>query len=661
MENLYDSLEEIFSEKGRLSGLPGYEFRPQQHAMASAIGNALQNKHHLIVEAPTGVGKSLAYLIPALLFATQEKRKAIVSTHTRNLQEQLLKKDIALVRTLLGRPFDAVSLKGRGNYLCTTRLANALRNQRRLFDDEEFDHLQRITEWSTETADGDIDTMPIVPLRRVWQQVCSEKGSCSPGLCKPPCFFQKARFRARSADLVIMNHALFFTLFAMQDSEEFFLFENDFVIFDEAHTLEQVAGAGTGKSLSRNQVLYAVNRLYNPKSKKGLLARPKLKKYQELCLEAEQATGVFFDEVEQVVRNLSGRSGALRIRAPYLVSDTVTPALRDLEAGVREVAESVKKQTDKEELAGAMRLIWEAGVLIREFLELKDHSATYWVELGGGKRNVVLHTAPTSVADSVGGRLFREDATVILTSGTLSVNQSLSYFQSRIGAARAETLLLDSPFDFRRQMQLVLARDIPAPDQAGYESALPDAVLRSVLRSGGKALVLFTNSSLMKRIAEEIRGRLEEEGIALLVQDGTTGRHQLLEAFKTDVRSVLFGLDSFWMGVDVPGEALEHVIITRLPFAVPDHPLIESRMELISKRGGSAFQEYTLPEAVLKFKQGVGRLIRSKSDKGLVTILDSRIITKPYGQMFLRSLPTCPVEIVHQDGSIVEVEKEEGW
>ena len=204
-------------------------------------------------------------------------------------------------------------------------------------------------------------------------------------------------------------------------------------------------------------------------------------------------------------------------------------------------------------------------------------------------------------------------------------------------------------------MQIVLAKDIPAPDQAGYESALPDAVLRSVLRSGGKALVLFTNSSLMKRIAEEIRERLEEEGIALLVQDGTTGRHQLLEAFKADIRSVLFGLDSFWMGVDVPGEALEHVIITRLPFAVPDHPLIESRMEVISKRGGSSFQEYTLPEAVLKFKQGVGRLIRSKSDKGLVTILDSRIIVKPYGQTFLRSLPTCPVEIVHGDGSVVEV------
>jgi ATP-dependent DNA helicase DinG len=283
------------------------------------------------------------------------------------------------------------------------------------------------------------------------------------------------------------------------------------------------------------------------------------------------------------------------------------------------------------------------------------------VDLGVGRqRNVVLHAAPTSVADSVGTRLFREDSTVILTSGTLSVNGSLSYMQTRLGAATAESLVLDSPFDFRKQMQLVLVRDIPSPDQEGYENALPEAVVRSVLRSGGRALVLFTNASLMKRTGEKVRGWLEEEGITLLIQDGTMGRHQLLENFKADVRSVLFGLDSFWMGVDVQGEALEHVIITRLPFAVPDHPLIESRMELITKKGGSAFQEYTLPEAVLKFKQGVGRLIRSGTDKGLVTVLDSRVITKQYGRVFLQSLPRCPVEIITGDGSVVHVD-EEGW
>jgi len=656
MPPLNDLLKTILSEDGTLATLPGYEFRPQQLAMAETIATALQDKRHLVIEAPTGVGKSLAYLIPAILFARQERRKAIISTHTKNLQEQLLRKDIVIVQSLLKEPINAVLLKGRGNYICTTRLENALR-QPQLFDTAEFDEIQRIKEWTLATGDGDIENLGFVPSQAVRLQICSEKGACSSGICKSDCFFQKARNRARTADVVIINHALFFTLFAMQESDEFFLYKNDFVIFDEAHTLEQIAGIGTGKSLSRAQVLYAIHRLYHPKTKRGLFARLRAKRYRSLCEKAESSIEGFFDEIRDTVRNLSNGSPTLRIRSPYFVNDSVTSDLHELQMVLGEFEDDKKSKISNEDLAGVKRLLWEAEVLISEFLAQSDKALTYWVELAGGRSpNVQLHAAPIDIAESVGTKLFKEGTSVILTGATLSVGNSLAYFQERIGAKAAQNLVLDSPFDHQRQMRIVLAPEIPPPDDRGYEAELPEYIQRSILRSSGKALVLFTSTRMLRSMAQSLRPRIESEGLTLLIQDGMTGRHELLEQFKADTHSVLFGLDSFWMGVDVPGEALEHVVITKLPFAVPDHPLIESRIELIAQRGGNAFAEYMLPEAVLKFKQGVGRLIRSKTDRGLVTILDSRMFRKSYGRMFLQSLPRCSVEMMMADGTVQDFE-----
>ncbi|MEX1139389.1 MAG: helicase C-terminal domain-containing protein [Bacteroidota bacterium] len=652
MQALIDHLKTLLSEDGNLAALPGYEFRPQQLAMAEAIASALQEKQHLVIEAPTGVGKSLAYLIPAILFARQERRKAVISTHTKNLQEQLLRKDIVIVQSLLKEPINAVILKGRGNYICTTRLENALR-QPKLFDSAEYDEIQRIKEWTLETGDGDLENLGFVPSHAVRLQICSEKGACSSGICKPGCFFQKARNRARTADVVIINHALFFTLFAMQESDEFFLYKDDFVIFDEAHTLEQVAGTGIGKSLSRAQVLYAIHRLYHPKTKRGLFARLRAKRYRSLCEKAEFSVEAFFDEIRDTVKNLSNGSLTLRIRSPFFVNDSVTPDLHDLQTVLKEIEDDKTTKISKEDLAGAKRLLWEAEVLISEFLAQTDKTLAYWVDLAGGRSsNVQLHAAPIDIAESVGTKMFKEGTSVIMTGATLSVGNSLTYFQDRIGAKTARTLVLGSPFDFQRQMRIVLAPEIPPPDDRAYEAELPDCILRSIVRSAGKALVLFTSTRMLRSMAQALRPQIESEGLKLLIQDGTTGRHELLEQFKADVHSVLFGLDSFWMGVDVPGEALEHVVITKLPFAVPDHPLIESRIELIAQRGGNAFAEYTLPEAVLKFKQGVGRLIRSKTDRGLVTILDSRMLRKSYGRVFLQSLPRCPIELMMADGTV---------
>jgi ATP-dependent DNA helicase DinG len=619
------TLEKILGQGGWLERHhPNYEYRPSQLEMAEAVESALENRRHLIAEAGTGTGKTLAYLAPII----RSGRRVVVSTGTKNLQEQVFFKDIPFLKKLFPE-IRATLMKGRQNYLCRQKLYD-IEQQPVLDGLEEVEHYARIREWEERTETGDRAELDILPdSSTLWPRIDARSESCTGQKCKQfeRCFITWMHQRAAESDIVIVNHHLFFADLALRQTEfSSLLPDYAAIVFDEAHELEDVATLYFGLRVSNYRV-------------------EELARDTEVTLRLKNLAGEEAGNILSAVAELRRRSDLFFELFPSAEGRTNFDNRREFLEANRGTYSAmlnafVRLQTDlsrvKERPEEINNLARRAGDLKQAFevvLESRERNLVFWWERRG--RGVFLEASPIDVSAILRERLFERVESIVLTSATLAVGGTFDFLKRRLGIQNPTEKIFDSHFDFSEQVLLYTPVHLPDPRQPDFTRMAADEVTQILKASRGRAFVLFTSYQQMREVYERVRPRLR---FPMLLQ-GTAPRTALLDRFRSTPHAVLFATSSFWQGVDVQGQQLSAVIIDRLPFAVPSDPVVAARIRMINEDGGNAFTEYQVPEAVISLKQGFGRLIRSQSDRGVLAILDHRIIRKPYGRVFFESLP----------------------
>lgn len=621
--------------------IEGFECRPQQIAMAEAVGRVFDSEHHLIIEAGTGTGKSLAYLIPAILWAVKHNKKVVVSTHTKTLQEQLLYYDIPLIHEKLKIPFRYALCLGNENYLSLRRLKRA--SQAGLFTMvEEDEQMAAIFDWVNETSTGTKGNLPFEPLPSVWEDVGRQKDLCLGKNCEThnTCFYFKEKKRWFGAHLLIVNHHLFFANVASSGAV---LPRFDAVIFDEAQNIEESATSFLGLKISNSYLYYFLDRLYHSRTRKGLLSRIK----HDYVLHLRNQVGVVRKAVEtfftRIVEEYGKKDRVLRIYKPVSIENAIYFPMKELYESLKNFEGMVQSEEDRIEITAAANRCMEFNNSIPAFLNQDLDGYVYWLEINEKKKfsRVVLQGVPINAAEELQEQVFSKIGRVVLTSATLTAHKSFDFIRERIGFDAQEQSILGSPFDYPNQALLYVSADLPEPSETmeKYASAMAKRCGELVEISEGRTFILFTSYALMDQVYDRLQHLSSKFSF---FKQGEIPTGQMIQRFKK-TSGVIFGTNSFWQGVDIPGDALKSVIITKLPFDVPSEPLTEARIEDLRRRSIDPFSHYQIPRAIIQMRQGFGRLIRKQSDTGVVSILDSRIARRGYGKQFLDSLPACEV------------------
>jgi ATP-dependent DNA helicase DinG len=631
----HQKLEEILGPAGPIAREhPNYEHRPGQIRMAIAVADAIDARHHLCVEAGTGTGKTLAYLLPCI----HSQKRVIVSTGTRNLQEQLFFKDIPFLERALGRKLSVCYMKGRSNYLCLKKLGE-IDGEGYLFSPHDPQYLAAIKEWAMTTGTGDRAELKDLPDDLIlWHHLDARRETCTGQKCPDfeACFVTKVRQVALQSDIVIVNHHLFFADLALRQGDfGSVLPDYSIVIFDEAHELEDIATQYFGVMASNYRLDELVRDSEKAIDEAGAASEFLISQLARLRVRTNEFFGAFRGRKEGRFPLLELGSGLAARRGPQR-ADTISDAYQKLRTQLSMVESGLANlPVQSDTIEALVRRASELADQLRIIIESESAESVYWYETRG--RGIFLWASPIRVDSIFRDQLFSAVEAAVLTSATLSTGGNFQFIRSRLGLNESEELILDSHFDFRRQAIFYVPQEIPEPREEGWISRAC-IELESILEaSQGRAFVLFTSYSQMQLVYDSLKSRLP---FPLLLQ-GEKSRSGLLDSFRGTPNAVLFATSSFWQGVDVQGEALSCVVIDKLPFSVPSDPVVAARIHSINQSGGNAFYQYQIPEAVILLKQGLGRLIRSKLDRGILALLDKRIVTKSYGRTFLQSLPSA--------------------